>query len=64
MIITNNFVLLAQSPYDNYAIQFLMEKLPTNELNEIFDVLNENIFNLSLQQFSSNVVEKSFEKMD
>ena len=64
MIITNNFVLLAQSPYGNYAIQFLMEKLPTDELDKIFDVVNENIFKLSIQQFSSNVVEKSFEKMD
>ena len=64
MIITNNFILLAQSPYGNYAIQFLMEKLPKNELNEIFDVLNENIFKLTVQQYSSNVVEKSFEKMD
>ena len=64
MIITNNFLLLAQSPYGNYAIQFLMEKLPKNELNEIFDILNDNIFKLSVQQYSSNVVEKSFEKMN
>ena len=64
IIITNNFVLLAQSPFGNYAIQFLMEKLKSNELNEIFFVLNENIFKLSVQQFSSNVVEKAIEKMD
>ena len=64
MLVTNNFILLAQSPYGNYAIQFLMEKLPKNELNEIFDVLNDNIFKLTVQQYSSNVVEKSFEKMD
>ena len=64
MIITNNFLLLAQSSYGNYAIQFLMEKLPKNELNEIFDVLTDNIFKLSVQQYSSNVVEKSFEKMN
>ena len=64
IIITNNFILLAQSPFGNYAIQFLMEKLKSNELNEIFTVLNENIFKLSVQQFSSNVVEKAIEKMD
>ena len=63
-IIINNFVLLAQSPFGNYAIQFLIEKLRTNELNEIVEVLNENLFKLSVQQFSSNVVEKSLEKMD
>ena len=64
IIITNNFVLLAQSPFGNYAIQFLMEKSKTFELNDIFKVLNENIFKLSIQQFSSNVVEKALEKMD
>ena len=64
IIITNNFVLLAQSPYGNYSIQFLMEKLRKEELNEIFNVLYENIFKLSIHQFSSNVVEKALEKMD
>ena len=64
IIVTNNFVLLAQSPFGNYAIQFLLEKLNSNELNELFGVLNENIYKLSLQQFSSNVVEKALEKMD
>ena len=64
IIITNNFVLLAQSPYGNYSIQFLMEKLRREELNEIFNVLYENIFKLSIHQFSSNVVEKALEKMD
>ena len=63
-IITNNFVLLAQSPYGNYSIQFLIEKLNENDLNEIFEVLDENIIKLSIQQFSSNVVEKALEKMD
>ena len=58
IIITNNFVLLAQSPFGNYAIQFLLEKLKSNELNELFEVLNENIFKLSVQQYSSNVVER------
>ena len=64
IIISNNFVLLAQSPFGNYAIQFLIEKLKTCELNEIFGVLIDRIFKLSIQQFSSNVVEKAFEKMD
>ena len=64
IIISNNFVLLAQSPFGNYAIQFLIEKLKTCELNEIFGVLIDRIFKLSIQQFSSNVVEKALEKMD
>ena len=64
MIIDNNFILLAQSPYGNYSIQFLMEKFKSFELNEIFGTLIEGIFKLSIQQFSSNVVEKALEKMD
>ena len=64
MIIDNNFILLAQSPFGNYSIQFLMEKFKSFELNEIFGTLIEGIFKLSIQQFSSNVVEKALEKMD
>ena len=64
IIIDNNFILLAQSPFGNYAIQFLIEKLKTFELNEIFEALIERIYKLSIQQFSSNVVEKALEKMD
>jgi hypothetical protein len=64
MIIDNNFILLAQSPFGNYSIQFLMEKFKSFELNEIFGTLIKGIFKLSIQQFSSNVVEKALEKMD
>ena len=63
-IITNNLILLAKSPFGNYAIQFLIEKLNRNELKEIFEIVNNNIFKLSIQQYSSNVVEKALEKMD
>ena len=59
--ITNNFVILAESPFGNYGIQYLMEIWSNNELMGIKDKILENIYQLSLQQFSSNVVEKAIE---
>ena len=61
IITTNNFVLLAQSPFGNYAFQFLMEKLKSNELNEIFLFLNENIFK---NKFGKIVISKAFNYMN
>lgn len=59
--IINNFVILAESPFGNYGIQYLMEIWSNNELIGIKDKILENIYQLSLQQFSSNVVEKAIE---
>ena len=59
--IINNFVILAESPFGNYGIQYLMEIWSNNELMGIKDKILENIYQLSLQQFSSNVVEKAIE---
>ena len=61
VIIINNFVILAESPFGNYGIQYLMEIWNNNELMDIKDKILENIYKLSLQQFSSNVVEKAIE---
>ena len=63
-LIYNNFILLSQSPFGNYAVQFLMENWNNLDLIEIFKKIYENIFILSKQQFSSNVVEKGLETMD
>ena len=60
-VITNNFIILAESPFGNYGIQYLMEIWSNNELMDIKDKILENIYKLSLQQFSSNVVEKALE---
>lgn len=58
------FVDLAQSPFGNYGIQYIMENWGNNELNDIKDKIMENIYELSIQQYSSNVVEKAFEIND
>ena len=59
--IKNNFVLLSESPFGNYGVQFLMELWDENDLKDIKEKVLENIQELSLQQFSSNVIEKAFE---
>ena len=63
-LICNNFILLSQSPFGNYAVQFLMENWNNLDIIELFEKIYENIFILSKQQFSSNVVEKGLETMD
>ena len=62
--ISNNFVVLADSPYGNYGIQYIMDNWDRNEFNDFIKKIMENIFKLSIQQFSSNVVEKAIEKID
>ena len=62
--IVNNFIILAESPYGNYGIQYLMENWNINDLNDIKNKIMENIYRLSIQQFSSNVVEKAIEVFD
>jgi len=60
-IVINNFVILSESPFGNYGVQYLMEIWDENDLKDIKDKILENIYELSLQQFSSNVVEKAIE---
>jgi hypothetical protein len=62
--IISNFVTLAESPFGNYGIQYLMEIWNKDDLTEIKSKIMENICELSLQQFSSNVIEKAIEIFD
>ena len=62
--IKKNFVMLAESPFGNYGIQYLMDNWNKNELNDIKKKILENIYKLSVQQYSSNVVEKGIEIFD
>ena len=61
---TKNLVILAESPYGNYGIQYLMENWDKSFLNDIKNKIMENIYKLSVQQYSSNVVEKAIEIFD
>ena len=59
-----NFLLLAESPFGNYGIQYLIENWDNDILNDLKDKIMENIHKLSIQQYSSNVVEKAIEIID
>ena len=58
---TKNLNILAESPFGNYGIQYLMENWNNNMLNDIKNKIMKNLYNLSIQQYSSNVVEKAIE---
>ena len=62
--IINNFITLAESPFGNYGIQFLMENWDKDMLKDIKDKIIDNLCRLSIHQFSSNVVEKAIEIFD
>ena len=62
--IINNFVTLAESPFGNYGIQYLMEIWNKDDLLDIKSQILENLYKLSLKQFSSNVIEKAIEIFD
>lgn len=56
-----NCLELAQDPFGNYAIQHILNKWSINECEIIIDIIIDNIFMLSKQKISSNVVEKIME---
>ena len=62
--IVKHFVVLAESPFGNYGIQYLMENWNKNEFNGMKTKILENLHKLSVQQYSSNVVEKAIEIFD
>ena len=63
-IISKYCISLAQNPYGNYAIQYLLENFSSNDIEQINEKIIEFALILSKQKFSSNVVEKSIEFFD
>eukprot|EP00257_Ricinus_communis_P018636 XP_015577404.1 pumilio homolog 12 isoform X1 [Ricinus communis] len=56
--ITSNALILSQDPFGNYVVQFVFElRLPWATAN-ILDQLEGNYGDLSMQKYSSNVIEK------
>ncbi|GAB1220236.1 hypothetical protein ENUP19_0164G0004 [Entamoeba nuttalli] len=54
-----NTLELSKDQYGNYVIQYIVEKCPS-ERNKIRKALQGNIALLSMQKYSSNVIEKCF----
>lgn len=63
-VLTENVIEISQSPYGNYAIQFLFESWGIADCDKMVDIIIENICILSVQKYSSNVAEKIIEQLD
>ena len=63
-ILTENVIEISQSPYGNYAIQFLFESWGISHCEKMINIIIENICALSVQKYSSNVAEKIIELLD
>jgi len=53
-----------QNPYGNYVIQHILDEWGAVIARDIVEVIVKNIISLSMQKFSSNVVEKCFDNVD
>mmetsp|Transcript_20924 Transcript_20924/g.52392 ORF Transcript_20924/g.52392 Transcript_20924/m.52392 type:complete len:886 (-) Transcript_20924:261-2918(-) len=58
--LANNALDLVQSPYGNYAVQHALDEWGGSRCTPIFKTLQGRMMQLSIQKFSSNVVEKLF----
>ncbi|KAK4339005.1 hypothetical protein RND71_040467 [Anisodus tanguticus] len=62
--ITSNALVLSQDPFGNYVVQYIFDiRLPWATSN-IFDQLRGKFSDLSMQKYSSNVVEKCLKHAD
>jgi hypothetical protein len=63
-IITKNTLEIVQNPFGNYIIQHILDEWGPENSKDIINVIISNIISLSMQKFSSNVVEKYFDLVD
>lgn len=62
--ITGNALEIVQNPFGNYVIQHILDEWGPEIAQDIIDVIIPNMISLSMQKFSSNVVEKCFDLVD
>jgi hypothetical protein len=62
--ITANSMCLIQDPYGNYVVQYVLDNINPIEIKDLISTPLGNIIKLSMQKFSSNVVEKCLVKGD
>lgn len=56
--LSENAALLAQNAYGNYSLQVAFDNWTVDECKAIFEKLRPDLQKLSVQKFSSNVIEK------
>ncbi len=62
--ITGNALETVQNAYGNYVIQHILDEWGPTIAKDIVEVIISNIISLSMQKFSSNVVEKCLDIVD
>jgi len=62
--VTLNGVEIIQNPFGNYIIQYIVDSWGVCSCTSVIQVIADNIVTLSLQKFSSNVVEKCLDLID
>ena len=63
-LLSDNCIEIAQNPYGNYAIQYILEEWGINKCEPIVKIIINNICSLSTQKYSSNVSEKIIGLLD
>ncbi len=59
-----NALEIVQNPFGNYIIQHIFDEWGVNSLKELLGIIISNVISLSMQKFSSNVVEKCLDIAD
>ena len=60
--IGRNCLQLMQDPYGNYVVQYVLDRCPGDEIRPVTSCPLGRIASLSVQKYSSNVIEKCLEK--
>ena len=61
-LLIDNSLLLIQNPFGNYALQLAIDNWDLEDIKEIVNTFKGKIILLSIQKYSSNVIERCIEK--
>ena len=62
--IKKHFLIISQSPYGNYVIQYLFEVWPMKECETIINEIIDKAIDLATKRYSANIILKSLEFLD
>lgn len=65
-VVTEHALSLVQSPFGNYVVQYILDSndLPASLKEDLIEQFMGHIYELSMQKFSSNVIEKCLANVD
>ena len=63
-LIIENSIILIQNPFGNYALQMAIDNWEINDLKDLFSTFKGKCVILSIQKYSSNVIERCIEKSE